>query len=119
MADNDAVIEQLRKDNEDLRRQLGDMTTQLECLTTLFMEQRTNTTIGTSVAQPPEQLQTRQGLNAPYSIPLQPRHPQFVPPQHVPPAPQGNQAMPSPNSQPNPAHHGKHDSIPFENQQTE
>jgi len=52
MADNDAVIEQLRKDNEDLRRQLGDMTTQLERLTTLFMEQHTNTTAGPSVAHP-------------------------------------------------------------------
>jgi len=109
MADNDAIIEQLRKDNEDLRRQLGDMTTQLERLTTLFMEQRPSTTAGPSVAQPPEQPQTRQGLYDPYGIP----------PQHVPPVPQGNQAMPSPNSQPNPAQHDEHDSVPFENQQTE
>ena len=43
MADNEAVIEQLRKDNEDLRRQLGDMTTQLERITTLLTEQHTNT----------------------------------------------------------------------------
>ena len=80
MADNDAVIEQLRKDNEDLRRQLGDMATQLKRLTTLFMEQRTNTTVGPSVAQPPEQLQTRQGLYDPYGIPLQSGLPQLVPP---------------------------------------
>ena len=77
--------------------QLGDMTTQLERLTTLFMEQHTNTTAGPSVAQPPEQQQTRQGLYDPYGIPLQPGHPQFVLPEHAPPASQGNQAMPSPN----------------------
>ena len=70
MADNDAVIEQLRKDNEDLRRQLGDMTTQLEHLMTLFMEQRTSTIAGPSVAQPFEQPQIRQGLYDPYGIPL-------------------------------------------------
>ena len=52
MADNEAIIEQLRKDNEDLRRQLGDMTIQLERLTTLLTEQRTMA--GPSVPPPPE-----------------------------------------------------------------
>ena len=54
MTDNDVVIEQLRKDNEDLRRQLGDMTTQLERFTTLFTEQCTNTMEGPSVPPPPK-----------------------------------------------------------------
>ena len=39
MADNETVIEQLKKDNEDLRKQLGEMGAQLERLTTLLLEQ--------------------------------------------------------------------------------
>ena len=58
MADHEAVNEQLKKDNEDLRKQLGEMGAQLERLITLLLEQRTNTTAGPSAAAPPEQQQT-------------------------------------------------------------
>ena len=53
MADHEAVNEQLKKDNEDLRKQLGEMGDQLERLTTLLLEQRTNTTAGPSTTPPP------------------------------------------------------------------
>ena len=117
MADYETANEQLRKDNEDLRKQLGEMGIQLERLTTLLLEQRTNTTAGPSTAPPPEQQQAPQETPDPYGILQQPGQPQYVPPHPVPPVPQGRQTAPSPNSQP--IHHDEHDSAPFDYQQTE
>ena len=119
MADYEAVNEQLKKDNEDLRKKLGEMGAQLERLTTLLLEQRTNTTAGPSAAPPPEQQQTQQDHYNPYGIPQQQAQPQYAPPlvttpQQIPPAPQGNQAAPPANTQLPHIHHEEHDSTHFD-----
>ena len=72
MADYEAANEQLMKDNEDLRRQVGDMAAQLERLTTLLIEQRNNTTTRPSTAPLSEQQQVPQDSYDPYGIPQQP-----------------------------------------------
>jgi hypothetical protein len=114
MADNEVIIEQLRKDNEDLRRQLGDMGAQLERLTTLLVE-RANITASTSVGPPPEPQQTPQGQYDPYGVP-QPELHQYAPqptvmPQYVPPVLQENQQAP--------AYPNHHDPVPSDNLPTE
>ena len=123
MADHEAVNEQLKKDNEDLRKQLGKMGAQLERLTTLLLEQRTNTTAGPSAIPLPEQQQTQQGHYDPYGIPqqqVQPLNalPLVTMPYQIPPAPQGNQAVPPANTQIPHSHHEEHDSAHFDYQQT-
>ena len=45
--------------------------------------------------------------------------PQYAPPQQIPPASQGNQAVPLANTQLPHNHHEKHDLAPFDYQQTE
>ena len=87
---------------------------QLERLTTLLLEQQTNTTAGPSAALPPEQQQIPQDTHDPYGVQQQPRQQQYVPPQFVPPALQGNEAVPLPNPQSAHIHHNEHDLIPFD-----
>ena len=116
MADHEAVNEQLKKDNKNLRKQLGEMGAQLERLTTLLLEQRTNTTAGPSATPPPEQQQNQQGHYDPYGIHQQQVQARDAPPQQI-PAPQGNQAVPPANTQLPHSHHEEHDSTHFDYQQ--